>query len=382
MAVAWWILGLLVGLYIVGTVYLAAVLHWEDERTVGLGYYGLDRAGRDRFKRRLRFHALLLTPLLRFNSRLAKVDFRRVQIRHKDISFPAGSCNAQSVERAETYQPRPEDVFVVTQMKCGTTWMEHIVYEVLQRGGGNLVESGTALYAIAPWLEGRRSVSVTQAKPIGAERPSRIIKTHLPAQLCPSSADARYIYVARHPVSCFASCIDFIATNVGAMAPAMPAYEVWFRSPDLMWWGTWPAHLKGWWDRSRRDGNVLFVHFEDMKRDLPGMVQRVAAFLGVAPLTEAELARVVEKCGFSYMQKHQENFEMHPPHVLQTNAALFVRGTADRHQDVPDDVRQRVLAWAAAELADSDFPLASAWPDLAAAREGGHDRATGVSPLS
>ena len=371
MRIIWWILGIAVSLYVLGMVYLAIVLRWEDERTVGLSYYGLDQAGRDRFKRRLRVHALFLAPLLRVNSRLAKVDFRRVQIRHRDVSFPAGSCDAVSTARADSYAARSEDIFVATQMKCGTTWMEHIVYEVLHRGKGNLVASGTALYALAPWLEGRKSVPVDQAPVLGAERPSRIIKTHLPAQLCPSSPEARYIYVARHPVSCFASCVDFIATNVGAMAPAMPAYEEWFRSPDLMWWGTWTAHVKGWWDRSRRDPNVLFVYFEEMKRDLPEMVRRVASFLGVAPLGEAELAQIVHKCGFDYMQKHQDNFEMHPPHILQTNAALFVRGTAERHQDVPADTRGRILAWAAAEMAGSDFPLAQAYPDVAAANRPG-----------
>ena len=54
----------------------------------------------------------------------------------------------------------------------------------------------------------------------------------------------------------------------------------------------------------------------------------------VASLTDAEVARVVEKCGFKYMQEHQENFEMHPPHILQTNAELFVAGTADRFPDL------------------------------------------------
>jgi len=360
-------LGILVGLYVVATIYLAIILRWEDERTVGLGYYGLSAAGRARFKRLLRLHALLLSPLLRLNARIATMDFRRTRVQHQGVSFPPGSCSTESCAAATAYQPRPEDVFVVTQMKCGTTWMQHVVYEVLLRGNGNLVDSGVALYAVAPWLEGRRSVSVNDAPLHGRERPSRIIKSHLPAQLCPASAAARYIYVARHPVSCFASCIDFVATNVGAMAPALPAYEEWFRSPDLMWWGTWAAHVRGWWERAARDRNVLFVYFEEMKRDLPAVVRRVAEFLGVAPLTDGERGRVVEKCGFAYMQAHQDNFEMHPPHILQTNAALFVRGSADRHQDVPADARQRILAWAAAELAGSGFPLAQAYPDVAAA---------------
>ncbi|HMV33940.1 MAG TPA: hypothetical protein PKA50_17610, partial [Gemmatimonadales bacterium] len=63
----------------------------------------------------------------------------------------------------------------------------------------------------------------------------------------------------------------------------------------------------------------------------------------------------------------QGSFEMHPPHILQTNAELFVSGTANRHEDVPEAVRQRVAAWSVAALADSDLPLARLYPDLPAA---------------
>jgi hypothetical protein len=153
------------------------------------------------------------------------------------------------------------------------------------------------------------------------------------------------------------------------MAPALPAFEEWFTSPELMWWGTWADHAKGWWQRAR-EPNVLFVRFEDMRRDLAAVVRQVAEFLGIAPLTEEELAGVIQRCSFDYMQEHQDSFEMHPPHILQTNAALFVRGTADRHKDVPDDARQRVLAWAAGALQAADPGLARAYPDVAGATNG------------
>lgn len=367
MALLWWALGILavlvVGVVVQG-IYLGAVLKWEDQETVGLGYYGRTPSERTRFKRKLRFHALLLTPILRLNAALTKLDFRKVGFLYKGVAGPHGSCSSDSFARAEGYRPRPEDVFVVTQMKCGTTWMQHVVYEVLHRGDGTLVETGTAMYAVSPWLEGRKSVPLEEGPVLGQERPSRIIKTHLPAQLCPSGSEARYIYVARHPVSCFASCIDFIVTNVGGMAPGVAAFEAWYTSPELMWWGTWPAHVRGWWERTARDGNVLFLYFEDMKRDLPSVIRKVAEFLGVRPLDDRELARVADKCSFAYMQEHQDNFEMHPPHILQTNAALFVAGTADRHKDVPPEVRQRILAWSGAELAGGDFPVGKVYPDV------------------
>ena len=366
MTVVWWISGLAgiaIGLVIAGSIYLSVVLKWEDEQTRGLAYYGKPAAERERFKATLRRHARLLHPILRLMSRSSSFTFQKASFRHRGIAGPMGSCTPESFAKADQYQPRPEDVFVVTQMKCGTTWMQQVVYEVLNRGRGTLVESGTAMYAVSPWVEGVKSVPIEVAPLVGTERPTRIIKTHLPSSHCPWSPDARYIYVARHPVSCFASCVDFIATNVGALAPSLVMVEEWFCSPELMWWGTWPAHVTGWWDRAQRQRNVLFVHFEDMKQDLGAVVRRVAEFLGMSGLSDGELAQVVEKASFGYMQQHQEAFEMNPPHILQTDAELFVRGSADRHRDVPEETRRRIAAWCAKEMAGS-FPLARAYPDV------------------
>lgn len=361
-----WILVGVVALYIVMGIYLATVLKWEDDQTVGANYYGKSLAQRERFKRVLARHASLLSPMLWLNGRLTTLDFRRARITYKGVSGPAGSCSVDTFQRAESYQPRPEDIFVVTQMKCGTTWMQQVVYEILHRGRGNLVDTGAAMYALSPWLEGRKSVRIEDAPLVGSERPSRIIKTHLPVALCPYDPAARFIYVARHPASCFASCVDFVQTNVGTMSPDMRAFEEWFCSKDLMWWGTWTDHVLGWWRWSSEQKNVLFIYFEDMKKDLPGIVQVVAGFLGMN-LTDEEIASVVEKSSFRYMQDHQTSFEMQPPHILQSRAKLFVSGSADRHKDVPNEVRLRISSWAARELSGTGFPLSQKYPDVAAA---------------
>jgi hypothetical protein len=218
---------------------------------------------------------------------------------------------------------------------------------------------------VCPWIEGRKTVPMEAAPLVGEERPSRIIKTHLPAALCPYHESARYIYVIRHPVSCFASCADFLRENAGRFAPDLAAIERWFCSEELMWWGTWTAHARGWWEQTRERSNVLFVSFEEMKADLGSVVRQVNAFLGTAPLTQPELDRVVHTCSFRYMQEHQEAFEMHPPHLLAVDAELFVRGSADRHKDVPAEVRDRIAAWCRNQLAGSSFPLARYYPDIA-----------------
>lgn len=361
----WWVVGGALVLLVGQTVHLAIVLASSDEATTGLGYFGLPPDERDAFKAKLRRQAILLSPILRVMGRFSGFTFEKASFEQDGLHGPRGTCTPESFASGRAYAPRPEDVFVATQMKCGTTWMQQIVYEVLRRGRGSLAESGTALYAISPWLESVKSVPISEAPLVGTERPSRIIKTHLPATACPLEPQARYIYVARHPVSCFASCIDFIEDNAGRLAPPLGLVEDWFCS-DEMWWGPWPAHVDGWWRAAQTRGNVLFVHFEEMKSDLAAIVKRVAMFLGLADLSDDELDEIVRKSGFEYMHHHASTFEMHPPHLLATDARMFVKGTTDRHGDVPTQVRDRVAAWCASALEGEGYPLSERYPDVVA----------------
>lgn len=340
-----------------GFVYLGVVLAWESQRTEGTGYYGASPEERAAFRRVLGVHARLLHPILRLTARFTNVTLRSASFEQDGLAGPKGTCSPESFERGRAYEPAEHDVFVVTQMKCGTTWMQHVVYQVLTRGRGDLAERGDALYAVSPWLEGVRSVAVDDAPAVGEERPSRIIKTHFPAEACPFDARARYIYVARHPVSCFASCRDFLRENLGVFAPEMAEVVDWFRGDESMWWGTWPRHVEGWWRRSLEHDNVLFVHFEEMRSDLAGVVRQVTSFLDVRPLDDDELAAVVERCGFEYMRSHASSFEMHPPHLLAANADLFVKGTSDRYRDVPETVRAELMRWCSETLADARYPF-------------------------
>jgi hypothetical protein len=137
---------------------------------------------------------------------LAAVMRKQLTMPYFEFEGVAGPQKASSPEvfaRAKAYRPAPEDVFVATQMRCGTTWMQQIVYEVVNRGAGDLSDTGHGhLYAISPWIDALNSVSMADA-PIVGKRPTRIIKTHLPTSLCPQSEASHLI--ARHPVSCFAS---------------------------------------------------------------------------------------------------------------------------------------------------------------------------------
>jgi len=345
--------------------YLGLVVAWEDRSTRGLSYYARSADGRRRYRRILAVHRSLLAPVLWLLGRRVRFNFRSGSAFHGGLAAPKGSRNPASLEFASRYRPSPDDVFVVTQMRCGTTWMQQIVYEILTRGSNDLDTAGRTLCEISPRLESFHGVPVAAAPRIGLPPSRRVIKTHLSAAVCPYSDRARYIYVTRHPASCFASCVSFLNLNLRGFAPRLEDIEAWFCSPQAMWWGTWPAHVRGWWERSWRCANVLFVFYEEMKRDLPAEVQRIAGFLGVPPLSPQELERVLLHSSYSWMQSHAEAFEIHPPHLLLSEPTFFVSGRMDRYEDVPDELRRRIVSWCQTELADSSFPWERFFPESA-----------------
>lgn len=356
---------LVVTVLVVQWLALGLVLSWGETRTRGNAYFGLPLAARRRFKRVLRLQATLLAPILWAMRPLARFDFGKASFTARGLAGPRGSCTPASFEAAMDFVPAADDIIVASQMKCGTTWLLYVVYQVLYRGRGTLVEDGHALHGLTPWLEGVRTVPVNDAPRVGVERPSRIIKTHLPGTHCPRAPMARFLYVTRHPIACFASTTDFVRAAAHPYPPSLAQLEAWFTGPETMWWGTWPAHAEGWWTRAATDGNVLFLHYEEMQADLPAVTQRIATFLGMAPLSAAEVQAIAHACSFAEMRRHADAFEMHPPHLGAPEPEGLRHGTSTRDRDVPRPTRERLAAWCRAAMREGSYPLTTQYPDLA-----------------
>src|SRR5262245_17705773 len=243
---SWWgaVLAAMLVLAVASVLYLLIYLRWEGARTAGMAYYGLSLAERRDLKRRIRRYSLPARQLIRLFAYAAGDRLKMPTFEYEGVSGPPRVSSAEVFAKAARYRPQREDVFIVTQMRCGTTWMQQLVCEIASRGRGDLSDQGHRhLYATSPWLDGVNSVSLEDAPRIGEKR-KRIIKTHLPAALCPFGDDAMYIYVARHPVSCFASIADFNRTMAGPLAPATTTLAEWFCS-DRMYWSPWPVHVDG-----------------------------------------------------------------------------------------------------------------------------------------
>jgi Sulfotransferase domain len=356
----------LVLLPIAGFLYLAWYLRWESGNTRGMAYYGKTLAERRALKERIHLHSLPAMPLVNV---LAICNRKRATMpvfEYEGVCGPPKVSSPEVFERAKNYQARPEDVFVATQMRCGTTWMQQVVYEIVNRGEGDLSDKGHGhLYAVSPWIDAVNSVSVEDAPLVGV-KPTRIIKTHLPTRLCPYSEQAKYIYVTRHPVSCFASIIDYNRSLLGPLMPDVDKMVDWFIS-ERMYWLPWPEHVAGWWQWAQTRENVLFIHFEEMTRNFTAVLDSVAEFLGYR-LTGAEVDLIIAKCSFKYMKENEDLFEMAPPNMFSVIGGQFLAsGKVNRYQDVTPAIRQRILDYCKQSLHVSDCPAYDFYPDLGAA---------------
>jgi aryl sulfotransferase len=223
---------------------------------------------------------------------------------------------------------RDDDVVIATWPKSGTTWMQQIVSQLVFRGA-----EGIPLDRISPWLECTLYPPET-VQALEAQTHRRFIKTHLPLDALVFSPQAKYIYVARdgrdfawsvynHMVSMKP---EIQALVRGGQPPSMPPprdeaqfFRFWLDSGTAIFGDFW-SHQQQWWD-TRLLPNVLLVHYNNLKADLPGEMRRVADFLGIE--IDADLWPVlVERCTFDYMRKNGSA-------LVPTLSGLFERGADD-----------------------------------------------------
>ncbi|XP_037579942.2 amine sulfotransferase [Dermacentor silvarum] len=177
---------------------------------------------------------------------------------------------AEMLRSALSYKPQPDDKFVVTYPKCGTTWTQHIVFLIFNKGVPP--SSGLEFLNRSPFIEMIGADSVRDMTGPG------LIKTHLPYHLCPMHPQAKYLYVCRNPkdtcVSMFYHTRGFIGYDF-ADGKFDDFFEM-FISGDTEY-GDYFDHVQGWYEH-RNDPNVLLLHYEDMKAVPRESVLKIAEF--------------------------------------------------------------------------------------------------------
>ncbi|GFR29956.1 sulfotransferase 1C2 [Trichonephila clavata] len=245
----------------------------------------------------------------------------------RGLLFPEFFIDADTVERVIDYKPAKDDTFIVTYPKCGTTWTQFLVWEVLHKGAVP-PSPNQMMFHYIPFLE-FTGIDVIENLP----KP-KVMKTHLPFNLQPYSKSAKYIYIVRNPWDC---CVSYYHHH--CLEPGMPqlTFDQYFKLfiKGELGWGDFFDHVLSWYPH-RNDPNILFLTYEDMKKNTRKVLLQIAEFLGESYYNDLQDEEVMNNClkhsDFKYLKQMGMFFPKNPK-VDDENAKVALKeiGEIDRN---------------------------------------------------
>jgi aryl sulfotransferase len=246
------------------------------------------------------------------------------------------------------FAPRDDDIVVATPYKCGTTWMQLIVGSLIfqERSIHDTLEERD-FHSLSPWLDSERA-SAEKLAALEAQDHRRFIKTHLPLDGLIFYDEAKYIVVSRDARDVFMSLWNHHSNYRHEKREPHPTSSL----DDLhIFWNDWITrgyfpwesegypywsnlrHTQTWWDY-RHLPNILFVHFNHLLGDLPGEIERVAAFLDI-PVTRDAVERIAHETTFSTVKRKAVNSMSGMENGFKGGTQTFFhKGTNGRWRDV------------------------------------------------
>lgn len=275
--------------------------------------------------------------------------------------------------RWNDFEPREDDIVIATFAKCGTTWTQRIV-DLLVFQSPDVRPFGD----ISPWLDATIFNSIEEdLATLKAQTHRRYIKSHLPFDALPVWDKVKYIHVGRDGRDARLSWQNHdqgfrpeFRAHVGAQAMALamesgakpggppPALPEDPRDYLLHWFDELEAQLNDparpsgvrfglgffgfeetYWQERKRP-NLLLVHYNDLKEDLAGEMERIADFLDIE-IPESLMPALVEAARFDRMKKDGDALFPTLQKVFDRGADRFInKGRSGRWRELlsEDDI--------------------------------------------
>lgn len=208
-----------------------------------------------------------------------------------------GAFSADAFRETLAFKVRPTDLCVATYPKCGTTWTQVIMG--LLRNDGKPYPTLSDFMKTIPFLE------FTGTEFMESVKDPRAFKVHLPFDMTPYSPDTKYIVVVRNPKDCLVSYFHHTRTLFyGFEDGEFDTYFDLFMAGEVDY-GDYFDHILSWYEH-RKDPNVFFICYEEMKADPRGSIVRMANFMGPKyselVKNEQKLDDIVKYSSFNFMK--------------------------------------------------------------------------------
>ncbi|XP_009819659.2 amine sulfotransferase-like [Gavia stellata] len=241
-------------------------------------------------------------------------------LKYKGFYF-AVNTSLEYLASLEDFEIKDSDIFITTYPKSGTVWTQNILSLIIHEGHRNGTENVETMDRI-PWLEYNIKNKDYAALPL-----PRVFVTHLPYYLVPRdlrNKKGRIIYVTRNPKDVMVSYYHF-SKFVSALeeVPDFNLFMERFLAGKVLA-SLWLDHVAGWYSHAE-DFNILFLTYEEMKKDLRSAVLKICNFLG-KKLNEEEVDSVVRQATFENMRRDpRANYENLPDDIVAKDKGSFLR---------------------------------------------------------
>ncbi|KAK3033229.1 hypothetical protein RJ639_033109 [Escallonia herrerae] len=233
-----------------------------------------------------------------------------------------------------SFEAQDGDVLLASTNKTGTTWLKALCFCIMQKqfeseeGEDMLIKDNPHFHVQT--IESM--IYATKPHPDLYTRPSpRLFHTHLPFSVLPDSiknSECKVVYIARNPKDTFVSLWHFFNSIFRPNQEPFPLEKAfdWFCN-GVHPYGPFFDHVLQYWVESKeKPHKILFLKYEELKRDPREQVKRVASFIGRPFGNEEEADQVLWRCGIERLKNMEVNKDGSSVIFSVPNSSYFRRG--------------------------------------------------------
>lgn len=265
-----------------------------------------------------------------------------------------------AIAAQSSFTARDGDIILASPMKTGCTWLKALIPCIMDEksrtlNGDDHEDMLTKNHPndLMPSLELQIFNPSSRSNFLSEMRSPRLFRTHVSYGLLSESAKqsrCKIVYIARDPKDVFVSLWYFINSSRNhdqvkiKPYPIEEAFDEFCRGIHAF--GPFHDHVLGYWKESQeRPDKILFLKYEDIKKNPVGEVTKLASFLGKPFLSDdqEEAERVLWRCSLERLKNLEVNKEGLDPWSTLPKNAYFRKGVVgDWRNHLTPEMKERL----------------------------------------
>lgn len=236
------------------------------------------------------------------------------------------------------FEEREDDVYIVTFLKSGTTWMQVILHNLLRDGNMDF----THIYDVSPWPSNMafRNESIETINNLPSPR---ILKSHDNYAFFSNDMKGKIIYVYRDGKDIALSLFHHNKNYQNQEITFDENFDAFFidEASELNWF-----KFTSEWLENKNKLPILFISYEQLTLQFDETINKICNYLNIE-LTDEILKRTKHHASFEFMKINESKFGEIPPKEEIKIFNQFIRkgqiGEGKSHMSVTQEAKYDLL---------------------------------------